>query len=225
MKHLSLTLASLLVLTSCAASTGGASTVGYSLSFVNTDAAHQQKLIEASQRVIERRVTTEGAEVKDSKAERVSPTEVRIFTTVSDPTVIPKLSTQLSAPFTFRLMRQANEGEKPDATVEQEGNFKETGITEKELEWITASANPNTEGGMAEIALTPAGQENLKKVLTSAKGKKIGLFVRGRLMSIFPSAGDIQGNIVISGIPSKTVAEIFADDVNVGAHVKFTQVK
>ncbi len=226
MKHLSLTLLSVLLLASCSGSTtGGASTVGYSLTFTNADAAMQSKLVEAAERVINRRVTGLEGEVTKSTAERVSPTEVIVYTTVSDPTLIPAVTELLTAPFTFRVMRQAEAGEKPDATVEQEGSFKEVGITEKELQWITASGNPATEGGVAEISFNAAGQETLKKLLTGIQGKKVGLFVRGRLMSVFTNAGKIEGNITITGIPSKTVAEIFADDVNVGAHVKFTQVK
>lgn len=206
-----------LLLAACAAGSG---TLRYTLTFDTDDAARQKQLTEAVTRVMERRAAALQAKaVRNSVAVEGGKTVLTVA--LDDAAAVAPFAEGLAVPFTFRIMRQAEAGEKAAITLEQFGAFAETGVTEDHVDWLTAGTGPQTLKGSVTIAFTPEGKDLLKKMFESTKGKKVALFVRGRLVSQLVSDGKSEENIQIAGIPSPDLAAVFADDVNVGAHVTF----
>jgi preprotein translocase subunit SecD len=99
-------------------------------------------------------------------------------------------------------------------------------VTAKQLEWIQPLTNPTTSEVGVELQFTDEGKMLLSKAFADNAGKNIGIFVRGLLVSKMTiSSTPLQSShIIIGGIPSAKVAEIFSEDVNVGTHLTFTPV-
>ncbi|MBI1812547.1 hypothetical protein HY285_00795 [Candidatus Peregrinibacteria bacterium] len=203
-----------------AACSKNVSMVRYHITIVPANDPHGPLLIEAAQRVINRRVGAMNAKVLQAQT-KVSAEQTTFAETLSDPTLNAKLTQQLQGPFSFRLMRKIDKGETPDLTTPAGDGFVETGVTEKDVEWIAAGSDPGTSTGNVDIAFTSGGQQKLKTLFLQTKGKLLGLFLRGHLVSMVTSTGDAKTSIAITGIPSAILAGIFADDVNVGVHVQF----
>ena len=92
--------------------------------------------------------------------------------------------------------------------------------------WIFPITNPDTKEIGAELQFNERGQKLLQDAFTGNIGKSVGIFVRDLLVSKMTiSAEVLSSHILISGIPSERVAQIFADDVNVGLHAIFTPTK
>jgi preprotein translocase subunit SecD len=198
-----------------------ASLINYRLQFDVTDPAIRTELASASMRVIERRVETAGGKV-ETKTVEPSGDHAMLRFSLSDPKLTLPLQGQLTVPFQLRLMREARKGETPAVSIEGHGSFVETGITEDHLEWIQPEADPTTGKGKVTMIFSPDGRKLMEKIFKENKGKYLALFVRGRLISkLFVNTDKLDENIVISDIPTKELATIFADDVNVGLHVQF----
>ena len=199
-------------------------TVQYELSFYSTDKNTQEALTLTSLRVIERRLehleapaTEKTSEVKDGKT----------IITVKIPSkdAAAALTAELTEPFKVRIMAQTGSGEISDITVENHGSFRETGITEKDFEWVDARKDPKNDMGEVRLRFTEDGNEKMKNLFRQMKGKNIGLFVRDKLVSVLLVSSDVFPNdIVIGDVPSPELAQVFADDMNVGLYVIFTPV-
>lgn len=181
----------------------------------------REELLAAAARVVERRVQALG---KTLQAKTVTPTESGAVLRFALPDTSTKdvLATQLAQPIDFRVMVEAP-AESADVRIDQIGNFKETGITEKVLQWIAVLGSPDGKTSSALLVFTPQGRGILENVFKENQGKQIAIFVRGRLITrkiITPQ--DQKGSMQIDGIPNPTIASIFADDVNVGTYVTFT---
>ncbi|MBI3618466.1 hypothetical protein HY213_00340 [Candidatus Peregrinibacteria bacterium] len=207
-----------------AACSKNASMVRYRITIVPVNDPHGPLLIEAAQRVITRRVGAMNAKVLQAKT-KVNAGQTTLEETLSDPTLESKLTQQLQGPFSFRLLRKIEKGETADLTTPAGEGFKETGVGERDVEWIAAGTDPATTTGIVEITFTDEGQQKLKTLFTQTKGKMLGLFLRRHLVSTVKSTGDVKTSITISGVPSPVLASIFADDVNVGVHVQFIPTK
>lgn len=144
---------------------------------------------------------------------------------VSDAEAAELLMAGLTAPFTMEIMKQVDAG-MGDIISEKYGEFKETGLTTKYFDWVHAGTGVivnGTPNGSVIIDFTKEGQTLLQDIFRQNRGKEIGIFVRGMLMSKKTvDKTDTQTGISIDGIPSMSLANAFADDVNVGLHVKFT---
>lgn len=221
-KLLALSIVSVLTLSACSSSKGQ---VSYLLNYKTQDASLQANLLQASERVINSRAKALGGKLL-SKTAKQDGQKGRIDIGLSDPALEAPLTDGLVSPFSFAIMRKVEDKETPDLTVEKFGGFKKTDMTEKDLAWVTAGEDPaNKTAGMANLKFTDDGKKKLQKTFTDNKGKTLGIFVRGQLTSLLQSTGDLQDNIVISGIPSKDLAGIFADDVNVGTYVTFSKAQ
>jgi len=176
----------------------------------------------ASMRVIERRLENLGEDIleKDVAFENGAP---HVSLTVSDPETLDILTKQLTQPFTLRIMEEAPE-EEATITVGIHGGFRETGITEKHLLWVSASTDGGVlDRGRATLQFTEEGRKLMNEMFKKNKGKSIGLFVRNALMSkLLVESDSLKDDIIIHDIPSVEFAHVFADDVNVGLHVTFT---
>ena len=209
---------SLLLLSAC----GGGPTLTYKLTVDSTDDARRTELVSASARVIERRLLGLKQEVQ---AGDVSVNSDTVTVKTADSETAEALRTQLQGAFTMRVMREV-EPEIADISSETMGAWKETGITEKEFDWVLAASSEPRPKAKATILFRDTGKTLLKTVFQENKGKAIGIFLRGNLMSkIMVTDSTPSESVVVDGIPNLEIAHVFADDVNVGLHVRFEEVK
>jgi len=197
----------------------------YDIAFRTIDKAQQGQLLLASIRVIERRLESIGKNQLLDHAIDTKDGAVSIMLSIRDKAAAEILADELMQPFTLNIMLNTNEGEESDVTIDGHGGFKKTGITEEHLLWAEAQEDTRTGESKGRIFLifTQEGQQKMQELFQGNQGRSIGLFVRGRLVSKLRIDIEIvEDNIVIDNIPSYEVAEIFADDVNVGLHVIFT---
>lgn len=224
MKRLSLCLSIIasLSLAACASE----NTVTYQLTFSpSTDAVTRDTLSEASLRVIERRLDHLGQSLISNSAIKTGSGVMLEVTFSGDEEVAEVLTAELVAPFSMKVMAQAGEGETADITVEGHGGFIDSGINEKDLQWVDAGKNNTTNKGEVRMIFTTAGRIKMQALFQTLKGKDIGLFVRDKLVSKLHITTDtLPEDIVIRDIPTPEVAQVFADDMDVGLHVTFTPV-
>lgn len=222
MKRLLTTLSLALFLAGC-----GGRTVRYKLVIDSPDPLRRSELAAASARVIEGRVTARGKKLLQHETKQDGD-NVTIIANVSDAEAASVLQEGLLTPFTMTIMKEVKKG-MGDIVSEKYGEFKETGITTRHFDWIsagTAGAGEAQAKGAVVIQFTTEGQELLKQVFKESRGSVIGIFVRGQLMSKKTvDAKDTQGSIAIDGIPNPAMAGAFADDVNVGLHVTFVPIE
>jgi len=65
----------------------------------------------------------------------------------------------------------------------------------------------------------------MQQVFKENKGKSLGLFIRGALVSkLLVETDELKDDIVIRDITSHEIAEAFADDLTVGLHVRFLPI-
>ncbi|MDO8648536.1 MAG: hypothetical protein Q7R81_02010 [Candidatus Peregrinibacteria bacterium] len=216
MKRLGALLSVSLLLAAC----GGSTVVYYKLA-IRTDTPEQRdELIAASMRVVERRLSHLAANLSDKKVQ-VSDDEVTLKLEIDSSEAADALTAELIAPFSLRVMQEAPT-EKADIVVEGHGGFSETGLTQKHLQWVIAGKDEGGKGSV-QLLFTPEGRTIMGKVFKENKGKSIGLFVREKLVSkLTVESAEVKDDIIITDIPSAEMAEIFADDVNVGLRVTFT---
>ena len=197
----------------------GGEEVTYVLDINVTDPGKRAELIDAAERVVERRLETLGQR-KPDVAFDVAGDTVLLMVNTESPAIQNTLTAELTAPFSMRIMNEVKEG--GDITVEGHGSFKEAGVTEEHLNWVTASKDVNPEKGRVVLEFTEEGRTAMADIFRQNKGKYIGLFVRQRLVSkLLVESDEVKDSIVITDIPSSTLAFIFADDLNVGLHVTF----
>ena len=197
-----------------------AQTFTYNVTLNTQDADKRSELIKAVRRVVERRLQAIGEE--PSIDVRNEQGQIIVDVDVEDPIVGETLTDQLQEPFTMRIMTQVADG-KGDVTIEGQGSFKESGITEKHLLWVTAGPDTNPEKGRVLLEFSEDGRKLMGQMFRQNSGKYIGLFVRNRLVSkLLVESSEVKETILITDIPSPILAEIFADDLNVGLYVIFT---
>lgn len=213
-------LTSLLLLAAC-----GATKTAYEISFDIPDAEQQSSLTLASLRVIERRLSRMGDQLLEQDM-KTREQEVIIALRIRDKEASETLTAELVKPFTLAVMEQSPE-KTADTIVEGHGGFRATDITQEHLQWVEARTNgPEGKQGMVILYFTPEGRTRMQKIFRKNKGKAIGIFVRGQLVSKLMVDTDIvQDDIVIQNIPSYEIARVFADDMNVGLHVTFTPLE
>ncbi|MBI2524347.1 hypothetical protein HYW11_04060 [Candidatus Peregrinibacteria bacterium] len=220
MSRFALPLLALLLLTAC-----GATKASYKISFNVDDAQQQSALTLASLRVVERRLQRLGDQLLEQDM-KTRDQEVIIALNIRDKEASEILKAELVKPFTLSIMEQSPE-EAADTVVEGHGGFRATDITQEHLQWVEARTyGPEGKQGMVILYFTPDGRALMQKMFKKNKGKAIGIFVRGQLVSKLTVDTDkVQDDIVIQNIPSYEIAHMFADDMNVGLHVTFTPLE
>lgn len=213
---LTLLLTTTLFLSAC-----GEVTVTYDLTIDEAYANQKSELTLASMRVIERRLKRIGEEIleKDITANGGIPS---ITLTLGDTVARDILTEELLQPFTLRIMTEAADGDSADITVAGHGGFIETGLTEEHITWTNAIEDTDPSLGRVTLMFTEDGRTLMNDVFAKHNGEYVGLFVRERLMSkLLVESAALMDDIVIRDIPSTEIANIFADDINVGLHVIF----
>jgi preprotein translocase subunit SecD len=221
MKRLSALLIAGLFIAGCQAK---ASPISFRMTFDTTDEARQAELVAAARNVIALRSQAHEGDVREVTVdlEGAEPTITAHLTQVESAIA---LENDMIEPLKFRVMREAEEGEEGDLTVQNnEKPFVDLGMTEDDLDWVTSGTEEGK--GTISIMFTEAGAAKLEALFEANEGKHVGLFVRDQLASIYvPTANGLTSNIVIKGIPSAALAAVFADDLNVGSHITFTPIK
>lgn len=215
-----LTLLGLTILLAACSST----TATYSV-VTNTelDARYRSALPVATSKMIERRLQAMGTEAKSINYGKKGDTET---VTVKLNTAEEKeaLTERLVDSFTFEIMLESTE-EEADVVVADTQFFRKTELSMSDVYWVIAGDN-GPRGGKAAILFTQNGAEKMRALLTENGGKHIGLFIRGILTAkLLVEPGGFEDHIVISQIPTAELADVFADDVNVGLHVDFALLK
>lgn len=196
-------------------------TVTYDLHIDATLADQKSELTLASIRVIERRLKRIGEEIleKDITADDGIPS---ITLTLGDKVARDILTEELLRPFTLRIMTEIADEESADLTVAGHGGFVETGLTEQHIIWADAKHDTDPSKGHVTLTFTESGRTLMNDIFKKNNGKYVGLFVREHLMSkLLVESAALMDDIVIRDIPSTEIANIFADDINVGLHVTF----
>lgn len=221
-----------LLLTAC---NKGPQTSSYSLAFDQYGQGRRLELISAAERVANRRIAAMGVK-GTATVIPVGGISATMTAKVPDKDTADKLKTQLTDPFAFDIRVEKLPSANP--AKEPLDNWQKTDITGDDIEWIQVVGDKTGKIG-AELQFTTAGRAKLEKVFAglaasnaaAAKNtppsagkpaRAIGIFVRDFLISkLAPQGTQVQQHVIISGIPSATIAQIFADDVNVGVHVHF----
>lgn len=215
-----LPLATALLLAACAASNA----VTYTMDMDVTDAEQRAQLGDQALRVIERRLERMG-EIPSKKDVAVNASGATVSVTVETQEAIDQLTEELQRPFEFKVMAQADEGQEPELTVDGHGGFVSTAVDGEDLQWVEGRKEPGRATGEVKLVFTEQGRTEMADIFATRQGKIIGIFVRGQLVSkLLVDTNELKDDIVIREIPSPELAQIFAEDVNVGLHVTFTPV-
>lgn len=185
----------------------------------SSDSTKVVSLVQATERVMDRRLAAIG--VQNAHASVVPTGTNTALLTLTLPTAETAERTKqiLAEPFTFDLRI-----EEPKAQGDTgESEWTGTTLTGSSLVWVQAVGNRATGAVSIELQFTEEGRKALATVFKENVGKNLGIFVRDLLVSKMSIAmTTVSDHIVISGIPSAAIAEVFADDVNVGLFVDFT---
>ena len=207
-----------------AACSGGAVS-RYQLTMNITDSKDIGQLTQQTLNVMQRRMENMGETVLDTDTEIPDGTGGLVIVSVkaAHQEALDSLRDQMQQPFDFAIMAEAQAKDKPDITVEKFGGFVKTGITGDDLSWVAADKEPGMELGRVHLVFTVGGRDKMAALFKKMKGKNIGIFVRGQLVSLLQVETDVlKEDIVIQQIPSFALAQAFAEDVNVGIHVTVT---
>lgn len=195
--------------------------VTYELQFDTLQPGEQAKLTMTSLKVAERRMKGIGEHLleKDFFTE-----DGMTYLSLTLPTqdIANLLTTQLTAPFNLQIMREVPTKE-ADEVVEGHGGFAKTGLNEEHLLNVEAGEDSTNPGkGRVQLFFTEEGRDLMRNIFQENLGKNIGVFVRGKLVSkLQVESEELKDDILIRDIPNRELAQIFADDVNVGLHVIF----
>lgn len=219
MKRLLLLSTAFVALAACS----GTPTMRYALKMNVTDTQDTAQLTQQTRDVMQRRLESMGEENVKTATEKMGSGSAIVSVSTKNHETLNSLTDAMMQPFDFAILSQAQDGEKADVTVEKYGSFVKTGITGADLSWVEADQEPGKDLGRVHLVFTIDGRNKIAALFKKMKGKNIGIFVRGQLVSLLQVETDeLKEDIVIQDIPSVDLAHAFADDVNVGIHVTIT---
>ncbi len=208
---------SLAILAGC----GGPVTREYRLTFDSQDPEVVETLTKATIRVVERRLDRMRAQLFGQHTVQ-DPDGATLELTISSADGANAMAKEMTAPFDLEIMAAAPEGASGDIVVDGFGRFVKTGVSGDDIEIVGAIAKSDGTATV-QIRFTDAGLIEMRHVFVANVGKSLGLFVRGKLVSaLIVQSADLPNPLVIDGVPDLELANIFADDVNVGLHVTAT---
>lgn len=189
-------------------------TLTYSVETDTVDVTKNAALHAALERVIVRRFAASGIEGAVSRVVPSSEGPALLTLTVPDTASEEEAERILSESFSFDILL-----EKPGAVAE-DTEWLVTGVDGSSLLWAQALISPAGDVGV-ELQFDDAGLVLLEKTFKGNTGKNVGIFVRDLLVSKMNiSSEEVGKHIVIGGIPSAKIAEVFSDDLNVGLHTR-----
>ncbi len=190
----------------------------YALTLKSTDAAKRMELVNASERMVRRRMASNsiGGTVLAVPTGDKGTLTVRLTDTGKASTV----QTFINDPFTVEMKGVLKTVPPPTPGDEK---WVDTGITGQDIDWVQVIGDRTTGKIGVEISFSLDGNTKLQQAFEKFQGGDLGIFVRGLLVSkLKVNQQQAGGRIIITGIPSAAIAQVFADDVNVGLHVQFT---
>ncbi|HRH93549.1 MAG TPA: hypothetical protein PKV72_03375 [Candidatus Peribacteria bacterium] len=206
------------LISACAAST---TQLHYGLTIDNGTPAQVVNLINASERVMKRRISALGVQTPNVIAVPTGGSGGTLTIDVPDEQLVTRIQQILAEKFTFDMRLELKETTAQDQNAEE--NWEKLGVENQHLIGVQVVGDEKTGEVAVELLFTDEGRDLLSKAFAKYKGRTVGIFVRGVLVSKLKVENDaVSDHVVISGIPSAAVAQIFADDVNVGLHVAFT---
>ncbi|MDA1208850.1 MAG: hypothetical protein O2904_02345 [bacterium] len=189
---------------------------------VTTDVEQTERkvqILSAGLRVIERRMASMGEELINLDL-RNTDTGAEIDIAVANQEPIDSLVDVMTEPFNLRIMKESGQ-EDAQIVVEGHGGFINTPVNEMHIDWLHAAEEPGGKGRIT-ITFTDEGRELMSDVFKENIGKSIGLFVRNQLVSkLLVETDKVLDDIIITDIPTVQLANVFADDMNVGLHATF----
>lgn len=207
-----------LMLSAC----GGSTTIVKTMHIRVSDSAKVMTILQATEKVMERRFAALKLQNARASVVPLNANTATLTLTLPDTEATEKMEAILAEEFTFdiRIEKIKDKNAKEDAP---QSEWLPTAFTGSSLSWVQAVGNKNTGRVALELQFTEQGRTVIQSIFRENVGKNIGIFVRNQLMSSFqitnPNVGD---TIAIGGAPSANIAEVFADDVNVGLLVSFT---
>ena len=213
------------ILTGCMGASNASIT--YKATTTLTNQERIQEMPQAINRLLENRLIALGEMPLEIEVEPESNGfEAEVTLSGSNIEVLSILTEKITAPTTLRFMVEAPLEEADIILAEKEG-FKETLLTEDHIDWLTAKAHPVTRKGEVVLNFTEEGKTLKTQIFEENKGKHVGIFVRERpVYKLKIEDEDISEDIlVLRNIPNPEIAQIFADDINIGLHITFTPVQ
>lgn len=222
MKKLLLPTLFALVLSGCGSSTSISMDVEFSTSG-NDDRA---ELVLATKHVAERRLGRLESEILDFDVTYGEGATAVIKISGTDEDAMDQLLAEMTEPFIVEIRLQAEQHQEGDIEVEGLGSFRSVSINKEDMTWVKSRAMENSplKHGEIMIQFTEDGTQKMDTLFRENVGKNIGLFIRNQLAANFAISQDsFGGAITIPNVPSAEIAQIFADDMNVGINMTFTQ--
>jgi len=221
MKKLLLPVLFALTLTAC----GNTTSVSMNAKFDTNGKDDKAELVLATKKIITRRLAMHEADLVDFDVQYKDDNSVDITVKGSDADATKAMLDAMTQSFNLEIRKNVPEHQDGDITVEKLGDFRETGINGDDISWVLSRASDNAlDHGEVMMQFTEEGSKKMNTLFQENVGVNIGLFVRGQLAANFaiPNGG-FEDSIIIPNIPSVEMAEIFADDMNVGTNMIFTQ--
>lgn len=201
----------------------------YNVTFDTTDRATMSDLSTAAQHVMERRLAALGGNLIDYKVNYDEKTNVTLITAdVDTQEHADALKAQMLAPFTIEVRINVDKEEPGDVTVNGQGVFRATDLSKADFDWMVGNESEGDalKHGQVTIGFTVKGAEKMRTLFKKYDGRAMGIFVRGMLVAKVKLKNDkIDRTITIKNVPTREIAEVFADDMNVGLHMTFTADK
>ena len=221
MKKTSLIAVLAVLITACSSV---ATVLTYSVTFTTENPGRMTDLSLATRHVVERRLARLGGDLIDYDIDFDKESQVAtIGLEVDNAKAAKALNKEMVTPFTFEVRYLADEFVEGDIQVEGAGSYRATGITKDDVDWVIGeSIEPILDRGRVLIGFTDEGAPKVQKLFEEQAGNTIGLFVRGRLTAAVQIQDTFEKVLVIEGLPSSEIANVFADDMNVGIHMVFT---
>lgn len=210
-----------LLITACG---GTPTTLSYNVTFTTDNTDRMNDLSLATRHVIERRLGRLEGNLLDYDVAYDKETSVTMIDVKVDSSKAAKvLNEEMTAPFTFEVRYLVTEPTDGDIEAEGVGYFRASGIDKSDVDWVFGETiNPPLNRGRVTIGFIDESTEKMQTLFTEQEGNTIGLFVRNRLTAAVQISNDFEKLLVIDGLPSGEIAKIFADDMNVGIHMTFT---
>lgn len=216
-------------------------TVTYDISLSKIGNTHRLELVNAAERVATRRLAA--LSIKGTAKAVPAETGATLNLTLPDKKAAESIAKLFAEPFTIDIRTQV----KPLTDFKQDdptgSNWKMSTVGNDDFEWIQVIGDKATGKIGVELQFTPDGRKKFEKVFTELAAANnrlapsipklapaaanpaslnIGIFVRGVLVSaLTPSGTKLDSHVIITGIPKPAMAQVFADDVNVGLHARF----
>ena len=214
-----------LFLTAC-----GSKTVSYNLTANVANETELQNVLAMTTRMVERRVESIEAQegikdtVEDITINRNSDGNgATLKLAFSTPIIAPILTEDLLEPFTLEFMEETPSVEDADFVVADTQGYKRIPLGKDDISWLLTEEATGTPG-VVTMQFTPEGAEKKKELFAQRMGQNIGIFIRGLpIYRLRVEQNDVDEPFLLIKVPNAELGGVFADDVNTGLHVAFTQ--